>query len=82
MCRLCMDMCASMTENIVVGTSECVYMSGILVCALGPCLCMRASTLMHAQLLSVFSRHVCLSVHIWTHRGTFGVCVCMCLMQM
>lgn len=37
--------------------------------------CMRASTLMHAQLLSVFSEYVCLSVHIWTHRGSFGVCV-------
>lgn len=27
------------------------------------------------KMLSIFSEHVCLSVHVWSPRSSFGVCV-------
>lgn len=80
MCKLCMDMCASVTEHRGWHSRGCaqVSVSGVIACALGPCVYMH--TCEHARARTsaecLFTPGVSECAHWDDRHGLVSVCAC------
>lgn len=80
MCRLCMNMCASVTESVVVGTSAvctCEHVWHHRVCRDRVCICACEHAHARTNAECPFRSRVS-SVHVRVPEGSFGVCVRKC----